>query len=277
MENSRIKRDKLFFTKGLVYLVILLTLGGCMKDIKGETERNRRLQPEEYFEEARMEMARAIHQNDKRKVELLLKQGINVNELSRNSDGTTYLLYSVILDNRIEIAQLLLEYGADPNQVSKRLSRNKYVYYLPLTFVADDQPIEYMKLLLKYGAKANYGYRDEKGKMPLYAMYPLNAAVRSSYILNKWNREDFMNDIKARIELLLEYGADINSIGAMNESVVLSADNNPEIVLYLMDKGTDHSLYGKKLLNNMKNTLRANPNDEEAKEIIRRLEALGYK
>lgn len=277
MENSKIKKDKLFFIKGLVYLVILLTLGGCMKYIKGETERNRRLQPEEYFEGARMEMARAIHQNDKRKVESLLKQGINVNELSKNNDGTTYLLYSVILDNRIEIAQLLLDYGADPNQVSKRLSRNKYIYYLPLTFVADDQPIEYMKLLLKYGAKANYGYRDEKGKMPLYAMYPLNAAVRSSYILNKWNREDFMNDIKARIELLLEYGADINSIGAMGNTVVEWADSNPEIVLYLMDKGADHRLYGKELLRTSKRLLQASPNNIDRQEIIHRLEALGYK
>ena len=133
------------------------------------------------------------------------------------------------------------------------------------------------KLLLKYGAKANYGYRDEKGKMPLYAMYPLNAAVRSSYILNKWNREDFMNDIKARIELLLEYGADINSIGAMGNTVVEWADSNPEIVLYLMDKGADHRLYGKELLRTSKRLLQASPNNIDRQEIIHRLEALGYK
>ena len=36
----------------------------------------------------------------------------------------------------------------------------------------------------------------------------VDPADNGAYILNKWNREDFMNDIKARVELLLEYGAD---------------------------------------------------------------------
>lgn len=32
-------------------------------------------------------MAKAIHQNDKRKVETILNQGVDVNELSSNNDG----------------------------------------------------------------------------------------------------------------------------------------------------------------------------------------------
>ena len=133
-------------------------------------------------------------------------------------------------------------------------SKKYKFYYLPLTSVSSDESIEYMKLLLKYGVDPNYFYRDDTGDIALNAMPAINAAVRSAYILNKWNREDFMNDIKARVELLLEYGADINSIGSVGKKVVEWADSNPEIVLYLMNKGADHRLYGKKLLRRAKIT-----------------------
>lgn len=262
----------------IIYLAIFLVLGGCMAIFTKETEKNKRLTPDLYFSESHLELAKAIHRNDRDKVEKLLKQGINVNELSEENT-MTYLLYSVMLDNRFEIAELLLQYNADPNKVSKIISKrtNYELYYLPLTSVSTNKPIKYMELLLKHGANPNYFYRDNTGNIALNAMPAINAAVRSAYILWEWDREDFMNDIKARIELLLEYGADINSIGSMGETVVESANSNTEIVLYLMDKGADHRLYGKKMLKRVKNTLRANPNDEEAKEIIRRLTELGYK
>ena len=134
-----------------------------------------------------------------------------------------------------------------------------------------------MKLLLKYGADPNYFYRDDTGDIALNAMPAINAAVRSAYFSHEWSREDFINDIKARIELLLEHGADINSIGSMGKTVVEWSDNNPEIALYLIDKGADHSLYGKILLKRAKIDLEANPNNQYTKEIIRRLTALGYK
>ena len=271
----RILQIKKYF-QFLILSISLLMVSVC--GFTKETERNQRLVPERYFDGSRLEMARAIHRNDKKKIEKLLKEGIDVNELSSNNDGATYLLYSVFLDERLEITKLLLKNNANPNQISKVLSKDKkdIRYYLPLTFVADDRPIEYMELLLKYGADPNYFSRDNTGDIALNAMPAINAAVRSAYILDKWDRKDFMNDIKARIELLLKYGADINSIGSMGKTVVEWANSNTEIVLYLMDKGADHRLYGKKMLKRVKNTLRANPDDEHAKEIIRRLTELGY-
>ncbi len=261
----------------IIYLAIFLVLGGCMAIFTKETEKNKRLTPDLYFSESHLEMAKAIHRNDIDKVEKLLKQGINVNELSEENT-MTYLLYSVMLDNRFEIAELLLKHNADPNKVSKLLSNSKKyeLYYLPLTSVSVNKSIQYMELLLKYGANPNYFYRDNTGDIALNAMPAINAAVRSAYILDKWDRKDFMNDIKARIDLLLEYGADINSIGSMGKTVVEWADSNPEIVLYLMDKGADHRLYGKNLLRTSKRLLKANPNNSYRQEIIRRLTALGY-
>ncbi|MEE6032968.1 hypothetical protein [Avibacterium paragallinarum] len=265
--------------QSLIFLILLICLSMISRyAYSKETAKNKRFPAEDYFYGNRLEMGKAIYENDISKVEMLLKQGKEVNELSINNDGFTYLMYSVFLDNRIEIIRLLFRYGADPHLVSN-VYFPKYksnLYYLPLTFASSNESIEYVKLLLENGADPNYFYKDSTGRIALNAMPAINAAVRSAYILNKWDRKDFMNDIKARIELLLEYGADINSIGAMGKTVVEWANSNTEIVLYLMDKGADHRLYGKKMLKRVKNTLRANPNDEEAKEIIRRLTALGY-
>lgn len=242
-----------------------------------ETEKNERLKPNLYFNGKYLEMGKAIYENDKYKVENLLRQGFDVNELS-DENTMTYLLYSVMLDNRFEIAELLLKHNADPNKVSKLLSNSKKYefYYLPLSYASANKSIKYITLLLKYGADPNKIYKNKEGRIELDAMPAINSAVRSAYILNEWDRKDFMNDIKARIELLLKYGADINSIGSMGKTVVEWADSNPEIVLYLMDKGADHRLYGKNLLRTSKRLLKANPNNSYRQEIIRRLTALGY-
>lgn len=248
-----------------------------MSVFKYEKEDNSRIKPEEFFYGKNLNMAKAIYLNDINKVEKLLKEGVDINEVSEENT-MTYLFYSVMLDNRFEIAELLLKHNADPNKVSKALSNSKKYefYYLPLSYASANKSIKYITLLLKYGADPNKIYKNKEGRIELDAMPAINSAVRSAYILDKWDRKDFMNDIKARIDLLLEYGADINSIGSMGKTVVEWANSNTEIVLYLMDKGADHRLYGKKMLKRVKNTLRANPNDEEAKEIIRRLTELGY-
>lgn len=271
-------KNKWKFRKEIICLAILLVLGGCMSVFKYEKEDNSRIKPEEFFYGKNLNMAKAIYLNDINKVEKLLKEGVDINEVSEENT-MTYLFYSVMLDNRFEIAELLLKHNADPNKVSKALSNSKKYefYYLPLSYASANKSIKYITLLLKYGADPNKIYKNKEGRIELDAMPAINSAVRSAYILDKWDRKDFMNDIKARIDLLLEYGADINSIGSMGKTVVEWANSNPEIVLYLMDKGADHRLYGTKMLKRVKNTLRANPDDEYAKEIIRRLIELGYK
>lgn len=265
--------------KSFTLFLIIFTLGGCMEEQRKDSENNKRFPAEEYFSGKRLEMGKAIYQNDKNKVRELLQKGIDINENDEQGNGFTYLMYSVFLDNRFEIAKILLQHKANPNLVSKvYFPEFKMVdEYLPLTFASERLPIEYMKLLLEHGADPNYAYVDEKGQIPLNARQAIHGAVGSSYILWKWEREDYMNDIKARVDLLLNYGADINSIGSMNESVVESAEPNPEIVVYLMNKGADHRLYGKKVLRVYKEILRVGPEVKPyQEEVIRRLTELGY-
>ncbi|MFZ7308595.1 ankyrin repeat domain-containing protein [Avibacterium avium] len=264
--------------QSLAFLMLAICLSMVsMCGYSKETEDNSRIKPEEFFYGKNLDMAKSIYQNDISKVEKLIKEGIDINEVSEENT-MTYLMYSVMLDNRFEISELLLKYNADPNKVSKALSNSKKYefYYLPLSYASANKSIKYMSLLLKYGADPNKIYKNKAGRIELDAMPAINSAVRSAYILNKWDRKDFMNDIKARIELLLEYGADINSIGAMGKTVVEWAESNPEIVLYLMDKGADHHIYGKNLLRTSKRLLKATPNNSYRQEIIRRLTALGY-
>ena len=74
----------------------------------------------------------------------------------------TRLKIGVSLDNRFDIAKLLLQHKADPNLVSKVFSKKqkREVYYLPITFAAERLPIDYMKVLLEYSADPSAAYVD---------------------------------------------------------------------------------------------------------------------
>lgn len=261
----------------------MLSISLLMVSICGftkETSKNKRFPAEKYFMGKRLEMGKAIYQNDKNKVKELLEKGIDVNEKDEQGNGFTYLMYSVFLDNRFDIAKILLQNKANPNLISRVLfdGDKKYTYLLPLTVAVEDMPIDYMKLLLEYGAAPNYAYVDEKGRVPLNADYAIHRAVHSSYILWKWEREDFMNDIKARVELLLSYGASLATKDGMGYTVYENARTNPEILLYLMNKNPNSLEYGSKLLRMSKNSLKVSAEHLRSinEEIIRRLVELGY-
>ena len=104
-----------------------------MNNYANDTTKNRRFPAEEYFSGERLEMGEAIYRNDKKRVEQLLAEGAGVNALSKDKTGFTYLMYSVFLDNRFDIAKLLLQHKADPNLVSKVTFKGmkREVYYLP--------------------------------------------------------------------------------------------------------------------------------------------------
>ncbi len=190
-------------------------------------------------------------------------------------------MYSVFLDNRFDIAKLLLQHKADPNLVSKVTFKGmkREVYYLPLTFAADRLPIDYMKVLLEYSADPSVAYVSRDGKKHLNATYPMNVVVKSTYLPSKWSRDEYLDDIRNKIELLLSYGADFSTKDNVAYTVFEDAEINPEILLYIMDKEKNTKLYGSKLMKNSKNSWK-NSNQETRviyEKIINKLTEAGYK
>jgi ankyrin repeat protein len=88
---------------------------------------------------------------------ILLEAGAQVNTPSRNAMQVTPLS-SAAAGQRLEIAQRLLEYGADANTVQAG-------GFTPLHSAAQNGQLEMAALLLSYGAQVNA--RSQDGKTPL--------------------------------------------------------------------------------------------------------------
>ena len=136
-----------------------------------------------------------------------------------------------------------------------------------------------MKVLLEYGADPSVAYVSRDGKKHLNATYPMNVVVKSTYLPSKWSRDEYFDDIRNKIELLLSYGADFSTKDNVGYAVFEDAEINPEILLYIMDKEKNTKLYGSKLMKNSKNSWK-NSNQETRviyEKIINKLTEAGYK
>ncbi|MEE1056240.1 MAG: ankyrin repeat domain-containing protein [Acutalibacteraceae bacterium] len=132
----------------------------------------------------------AVEKEDCQLVEKILKDGApaDANEYSlfkgnyvpeNTQEYTTPLLYTCENGN-YEIAELLLEYGADPNIIGKR-------GVTPMIEAMDSSSYDIMNLLLENGADIEYKFRG------------------NPYLM----RAVYSEDVQA-VELLLEYGANPN-------------------------------------------------------------------
>ncbi|MEE0930884.1 MAG: ankyrin repeat domain-containing protein [Acutalibacteraceae bacterium] len=133
----------------------------------------------------------AVENEDCQLVEKLLESGVPAdaneyslfkgNYISENTqDYTTPLLYACENGN-YEIAELLIEYGADSNIIGKR-------GVTPMIEAMDSSSYDIMKLLLENGADIEYKFRG------------------NPYLI----RAVYSKDVQA-VELLLEYGANPNA------------------------------------------------------------------
>ncbi|SUB52170.1 ankyrin repeat domain-containing protein [Pasteurella testudinis] len=249
---------------------------------------NTRFPAKNFFFGERAEMGEAIYQNDILKVDTLLKQGINVDQLSENNDGFTYLMYAIFLEDRQKITRLLLEAGANPNIVSdvdfpryqaegiSSATASGRVNYLPLYFETQIAPIEDVHLLLKYGADPNQILEDNNQQYTV-----LLSAVRSMAILDRYESDlDSIN----RIKLLLEYGLDIKKQTQIAKitNPICGAYNSSHIdtVLFILDNGGDATACGEKLVAWIDKDLQRKINPakllDKKRVLLERLKKLGY-
>jgi ankyrin repeat protein len=148
-------------------------------------------------------------------IKLLLDKRPNINEVIRFG-GTTALLGAIQYGN-IDMIKLLLEYGADPNKGDNRKNR-------PLQSSVDfqQQNNDIAKLLLEYGANING--TNVMGTTALFAA-----------CLDE-NHSRVLENGSAKIDFLLEYGADPFILNSDGENILNNQMLDDDIKEFVADK-----------------------------------------
>ena len=182
--------------------------------------------PEVYFPDGlELQMATAIYEDKPRAIRKLIKEGVDLNHVSKG--GMTYLYYAM-LNHNYDVMELLLKHGADPNirsvfytkpNLHKRGYSDDKTYALCLQYSGyDDYDIKYMKLLIKYGANVN----------DTTSMNPIWATLRDK----RQGRE--------KIKYLVEQGLNLNNSQTGTPAICGQAlIYEWDMVLFLMDLGAD--------------------------------------
>lgn len=109
----------------------------------------------------------AVEDDDLERVKDLIIRHADVNAREKDRDGVTPLFIAVENGN-VEIAELLLRFGAKVNARNKNRET-------PLMMIDDDTPLELVELLLKYGAKVNL--EDSEGNTALLRAVDMSADI----------------------------------------------------------------------------------------------------
>ena len=106
----------------------------------------------------------AVLRNDRQKVESLLQNGADANEMC--PCGTSPLEAAVQQVKNAEIAELLLSHGADANARTPKNAHGTTNDWTPLFYAVYDKRSDLVALLLKHQAKVDV--TDIQGASPLY-------------------------------------------------------------------------------------------------------------
>ena len=141
------------------------------------------------------------------------------------------LLLIACIDEDLEIVQLLLDFGFDPNKIGKDRDGNSETC---LKFACREDNVPLTELLLKYGADPNFycpgvdppllgagmNGRFETMKLLLEHGAKVDLTPPSSFTALDYACTD---GIFEAAELLIEYGADVNNINKFGDTPMISA------------------------------------------------------
>lgn len=138
-------------------------------------------------------------------IRFLISLGANIEEKC-GSGGNFNPLHQAAWNNRPEAIKLLLKYGANIEAQSGSLSRTRIHSWTPLHIAAAKAHVEAVKALLESGANPNAAAPWNGWNIrPLYVAHlPIDI-----YYAPGWQVED--EDVGKVINLLLDYGADVNA------------------------------------------------------------------
>ena len=192
-------------------------------------------------------MLNAVSDGDVEEVCEYLRRGANVGAYLENGN---YGL-ALVQPNDVDMAKLLLENGADPNQ------RKSILHWPPLMF--ESKGVEIIRLYLSYGADPNLGSDPRQSSKPLHhAAYYNNWRVMEALL--EFGAEPNVRDTKPgwrmsmplhfvfdgtrtnsdlAVSVLLSGGADVNALdGGGNSALDLAVrDNNAAAAQVLRDAG----------------------------------------
>jgi len=178
----------------------------------------------------------AIWANDAKKVELLIKQGADVN--GKHED--TILVEAVRNKNvSIEIVKMLLNTkGIEVNKYSTRPMGAYSWYRTPLIAAAYAGNVEAVKLLLAKGAKPNLADQHLPSN-PITGPMPLETALTYAAAGGNYEIVKLLLDNGAKIEQMNAVGCTplMDAVGATGKSSAIVKENAIKVATLLLDRG----------------------------------------
>lgn len=195
-----------YLYRGIILFLTLIIYCGCDLRLLGE-----KMNAEDYFRDPNnVALVRAAASGDIKEIDELVNKGVNVNVVGHQD--MTPLIWTLIHKNKRSLRRLL-ELGADPNFVAQNGASS-------VTIAAGANDQDYLKIILKNEGNPNL-IDTETGKTALMV------ATCQKRLEN--------------IDLLLEYGADIDGKGRFGSTALLTAAalNFFDVVHYLLERGAD--------------------------------------
>ncbi len=147
---------------------------------------------------------------------------IGLNECRENSGMTSiYLISLCAYRNLPEVADYLLSKGADPDLANKWGGRTA------LHFVVDNRELEFIKILCSYDT--NFNAKCMEGSTPLHSLS---------------KRFSLPEEMLEVVNILIENGADVNSVDAYGDSILHSAAyyGHSDLISILLDNNANPDL-----------------------------------
>lgn len=206
----------------LVLLLSLTAVSACATGSFGRTaaEELSAMDAEDYFSKPEtLELINAVARVDRSKMESALNAGADINTIGK--EGMTPLFWTLAKQN-LDGFNALLSLGADPN-INTRVHENPGGGINALELAAKIEDSRYLEALLNHGADPNLTPIDS-------TRTPVFTAV--------------LHDRSKNIELLLEYGADINHQDRSGQTPVAYAVGGKAfgMAVVLLDHGADPSI-----------------------------------